>query len=207
MEQQRRSAQSGRFVLPVMSIPMIWRVTRHGSSGSSSWRRDTSSVTQSKCTCRARAAHIEPRSSRITCCVRLQSTRRFTRRLVTFLLASKWWRSCQRRLWTSGKSSFIWFAPSFNYYSLMMEMANFKGSKFYYLNGHFFYWTFFLSRPLLIVPYWSLVNRHLQQMDTTLETIGTGHLLMNLMMSVALDALNCYWTVFLSKGKFQCQPQ
>jgi len=101
MEQQRRSAQSGRFVLPVMSIPMIWRVTRHGSSGSSSWRRDTSSVTQSKCTCRARAAHIEPRSSRITCCVRLQSIRRFTRRLVTFLLASKWWRSYQRRLWTS----------------------------------------------------------------------------------------------------------
>jgi len=87
--------------------------------------------------------------------------------------------------------------------SLMMEMANFKGSKFYYLNGHFFYWTFFLSRPLLIVPYWSLVNRHLQQMDTTLETIGTGHLLMNLMMSVALDALNCYWTVFLSKDYYR----
>ena len=82
----------------------------------------------------------------------------------------------------------------------MMEMANFKESKFYYLNGHFFYWTFFLSRPLLIAPYWSYVNRHLQDMDTLLDTIGTGHLLMNLVMSVALDGLNCYWTVFLSKG-------
>ena len=97
-------------------------------------------------------------------------------------------------------SFFIYFVSHLSIYSLMMEMANFKGSKFYFVNGHFFYWTFFLSRPLLIVPYWSYVNRHLQNMDTLLDTIGTGHLLMNLVMSVALDALNCYWTVFLSKG-------
>ena len=88
------------------------------------------------------------------------------------------------------------------YFSLMMEMANFKGSKFYYLNGHFFYWTFFLSRPLLILPYWLYVYEHLQNMENLLSTMSAAHLIVNLMLSVCLDCLNLYWTIFLSKGQF-----
>jgi len=87
--------------------------------------------------------------------------------------------------------------------SLLMEMANFKGSRFYYLNGHFFYWTFFLSRPLLILPYWMYVSQHLQDINKLLDTMGTFHLAMNLVMSVSLDLLNCYWTLFLSKDYYR----
>jgi len=87
--------------------------------------------------------------------------------------------------------------------SLMMEMANFKGSKFYYLNGHFFYWTFFLSRPLLILPYWLYVYEHLQNMENLLSTMSAAHLIVNLMLSVCLDCLNLYWTIFLSKDYYR----
>ena len=45
------------------------------------------------------------------------------------------------------------------------------------------------------------VSHHLQDIDKLLDTMGTCHLVMNLVMLVSLDLLNCYWTLFLSKGK------
>ena len=79
-----------------------------------------------------------------------------------------------------------------------MEMMNCSKNRIYFINGHLFYWTFFLVRPMLIPSYWLRVIEQLQQ--DNISSIPSYLLIINIILSMTIDTLNVIWTAFVSKG-------
>jgi hypothetical protein len=85
--------------------------------------------------------------------------------------------------------------------SLLMEMTECKKSLTYFINGHLFYWTFFLVRPMLIPSYWSRVGEQIQA--DNISTMPTYLLIINIVLSLTIEVLNIIWTVFVSKDYYR----
>lgn len=83
--------------------------------------------------------------------------------------------------------------------SLILEMSNAEKNWIYYWNGHLFYWTFLLTRPITIPFYWWQVSNHLVGLENVFKSITPFHLGFNILMSIVLDVLNIIWTAFISK--------
>ena len=83
--------------------------------------------------------------------------------------------------------------------SLMLQLLDRTNESLYVLNGHIFYWTFFVSRPLMLPIFWFKVFTSnafpvLLQQPLLIMIFWVG-------LTVGLDLLNVIWTFKITKGK------
>jgi len=81
--------------------------------------------------------------------------------------------------------------------SLMLQLLDRTNESLYVLNGHIFYWTFFVSRPLMLPIFWFKVFTSnafpvLLQQPLLIMIFWVG-------LTVGLDLLNVIWTFKITK--------
>lgn len=83
---------------------------------------------------------------------------------------------------------------------LLLQLLDRTNDFLYLINGHIFYWTFVISRPLMIPQFWYQVFR-----GNTFEILSTMPRLYTVFwvgLTVGLDALNIVWAYKISKGNY-----
>lgn len=80
---------------------------------------------------------------------------------------------------------------------LLLQLLDLTNDFLYILNGHIFYWTFVISRPLMIPQFWYQVF-----MGNTFEILSTIPRLYTIFwicLTIGLDVLNIVWAYNISK--------